>query len=346
MSKKETETRTPVSKLGKYNLTERLAARFTVVNDSTLQGYGDDAAVAFFMDPLSVSAQQLALEGVDFDLSYVPLKFIGYKTAIGAMGQVMAMNAVPVQLLVNIGVSQRFFVEDIDAIFEGISALCRRYSVDIAAIDVQSSYTGLSLAVTAIGQAEPGLLTRRSGAQENDLICLSGNVGAAYMGLRLLEREKRVFTGETENDALPNLNGYEYILERYLKPELPSALLENLRRDDLIPTSMCLLKNGLAHSILNLCKASGKGARLFVNKIPIARQCFEFAGTDPSLSPLVAALNGGDDYEMLFTLPLNQYEKVQKEYNLDTIGHICDVSSGCKLITPDGQELTVESPGM
>lgn len=345
MNNKKESSKTPIRELGKYQLTDRLSARFISSNEATLQGPGDDASVACFREPLTVSGQKLSLEGVDFDLSYFPLKFIGYKTVIHAMGQVMAMNAVPLQLLVCAGVSQRFFIEDLEELFLGIDAAARIYGADVTAIDIQSSYTGLSLAVTALGEGDAGMLTRRSGAHDNDLICLSGNVGAAYMGLKLLEREKRVFTGDSGRDQLPDLKGYEYILERYLKPELPKKLLENLKKDDLIPTSMCLLTNGLAHGVLSIAKASRTGARIFVDKIPIARECFDFAQTDKDLSPLVAALNGGDDYEMLFTIPLESYEILSKEYSIDIIGHICDASHGCMMITPDGKALKLESPG-
>lgn len=352
MSKQE--TRKTLSELGKFPLADHLAAQFIPQNDTTFQGIGDDAAVGYYLEPLTVSAQQLMMEGVDFDLTYFPLKFIGYKAAVGAMGRIMAMNAQPMQLLASVGVSQRFFVDDIDNLFSGVKAACQRYGVDLSSIDVKSSFTGLSVCITAVGQAQPGTLARRSGAQENDLICLSGNVGAAYMGLQLLEREKRVFTGKTDKDDMPKLEGYEYILERYLKPELPSALLANLRQDDLLPTAMCLLDNGLAQGILSVCQASGMGAKLFLEKIPIARQSFEFAKENeekpvegsPLIDPIVAALNGGDDYEILFTLPLSQYEQLSKDYSIDVIGHICSAQDGCVLVTPQGQSLHIEAPGM
>ena len=348
MNNKKGMPKTPISELGKYKLIDRISARFISSNESTLQGVGDDASVACFRDPLTVSGQKLSLEGVDFDLCYFPLKFVGYKTAIHAMGQVMAMNAVPLQLMVCAGLSQRFYVEDTDEIFLGIEAAAKRYGADVTAVDIQSSYTGLTLSVTAIGEGDAGLLTRRGGARDTDLICLSGNVGAAYMGLQLLEREKKVFSGECGKDELPELQGYAYILERYLKPELPKALLENLRKDELIPTSMCLVNNGLSHGILSIAKSSGTGAKVYVDKIPIARECFTFAESEKEkeLSPLVAALNGGDDYQMLFTMPLDSYQILCREYNVDIIGHICDASAGCTLVTPDGRSLPLESPGM
>jgi thiamine-monophosphate kinase len=346
MNTKKEPQRTPISELGKYKLIDRISARFISSNESTIQGVGDDAAVACFKESLTVSAQKLSLEGTDFDLCYFPLKFVGYKTAIHAMGQVMAMNAVPLQLIVSAGVSQRFYVEDLETLFLGIQAAAGIYGVDVASIDIQSSFTGLTLSVTAVGEADAGFLTRRSGARDTDLICLSGNVGAAYMGLKLLEREKRVFTGESGKDEMPKLKGHEYILERYLKPELPKTLLENLRKDDLTPTSMCLLSSGLSNGILSIAQSSGTGAKLFLDKIPIARETFDFAETENDLSPLVAALNGGEDYEMLFTLPLNSYEELSKEYNIDIIGHICDASLGCRLVTPEGREIPLESPGM
>ena len=347
MSDKKEPSRTPIRDLGKYVLTDRISTRFTSSNEATLQGIGDDASVACFGEALTVSAQKMSLEGVDFDLSYFPLKFIGYKTSIHAMGQVMAMNAVPLQLLVCVGVSQRFFVFFLDELFVGIEAAARLYGADVTAVDIQSSYTGLSLAVTAVGEGNAGLMTRRSGAREHDLLCLSGSIGAAYMGLHLLQREKKVFNGEAGKDQLPDLKGYEYILEQYLKPGLPRALLENLRKDDIVPTSMCLLSNGLSHGILSIAKASGTGAKVYVQKIPIARECFEYAESNNNEpSPLVAALNGGDDFQMLFTLPLASYETLSKEYSLDIIGHICDVSAGCTLITPGGKSIPLESPGM
>ena len=253
------------------------------------------------------------------------------------MGQVMAMNAAPLQLMVCAGLSQRFYVEDTDEIFLGIEAAAKRYGADVTAVDIQSSYTGLTLSVTAIGEGDAGLLTRRGGARDTDLICLSGNVGAAYMGLQLLEREKKVFSGECGKDELPELQGYAYILERYLKPELPKALLENLRKDELIPTSMCLVNNGLSHGILSIAKSSGTGAKVYVDKIPLRVNASLLPNPKKKeLSPLVAALNGGDDYQMLFTMPLDSYQILCREYNMDIIGHICDASAGCTLVTPTG----------
>ncbi|HKM31590.1 MAG: thiamine-monophosphate kinase [Bacteroidales bacterium] len=346
MNTKKGPQKTLIKELGKQALMNRLSARFTSRNQATLQGPGDDASVACYNQALTVSAQKLSLEGIDFDLSYFPLKFVGYKTAVHAMGQVMAMNAVPLQLLVCAGVSQRFYIEDLDELFLGIEAAAQMYGADIAFLDIQSSYTGLTLSITATGDCDAGLLTRRSGARNTDLICLSGNVGAAYMGLQLLEREKRVFTGEANKDELPSLEGFEYILERYLKPELPKALLDNLKADDAVPTAMCLLTNGLSDGVLRIAQASGTGANIFLDKIPIARQCYDFAETEENLSPVVAALNGGDDYQMLFTLPLSMYDTLVKEYTLDIIGHICEASRGCRLITPDGRSLPLESPGL
>ena len=346
MNKKNESQKTPIRDLGRQGLMDRLSARFTSNNPATVQGPGDDASAACFRDSITVSAQKLSLEGIDFDLSYFPLKFVGYKTAVHAMGQVLAMNATPLQLLVCAGLSQRFYVEDVDQLFLGIEAAAQTYGADIGFVDIQSSYTGLSVAITAVGECDAGLHTRRSGARSTDLICLSGNVGAAYMGLQLLEREKRVFTGETEKDELPNLEGHEYILERYLKPELPKALLDNLKADDIVPTSMCFLTSGLADGTLRIAKSSGTGAKLFADKIPIAKATYDFAETDNNLSPLVAALNGGDDFQMLFTLPLDIYETVSKEYSLDIIGHMCEEALGCTLVTPDGRSLALESPGM
>ena len=333
---------TPISQLGKFGLIERISGAFMHKDASTIQGLGDDGTAAMYNQALSVSSQVLFLEGTHFDLTYSPLKHVGYKAATRAIGQLMAMNAQPRQLLVAVGLSKRFFVEDVDQLFGGIEAACSSYGAELAGLDIDASYTGITLSITALGETDSGSLASRRGAQPTDLLCISGNLGAAYMGLQLLEREKALFSNEST--AQPQLQGKEYILQRYLRPVLRKELFELMQRDEIIPTSMCFLAQGLAQGVLALSQASGCGAKIFVDKIPLAAKTFEMA-QELNFDALLCALNGGDDYEFLFSIPLALHEIVTRELPVDVIGHCCAADEGCCLVTPEGKALPLQAPG-
>ncbi|MCL2738798.1 MAG: thiamine-phosphate kinase [Bacteroidales bacterium] len=337
-----TDTRTPISQIGKFGLIERISGAFTHKESATLQGVGADGAAMLYQEPVTVSAQALFLEGVHFDLSYTPLQHLGYKVVVRALGQLMAMNAQPRHLLITAGLSKRFFVEDVDRLFGGVEAACNEYQVEVAGLDVESSYTGLTISVTAVGEAESAALTIRRGGQPTDLLCITGNLGAAYMGLQLLEREKALFNSAPK--TRPQLQGKEYILQRHLRPTLRKELFTILQRESLIPTSMCFLVHGLAQGVLAMANASGCGAKIYVEKIPIASKTFEMA-QELNFDALVCALNGGDDYEFLIGMPLAVYETVAKELPVDIIGHLCDASQGSLLVTPEGNSLPLSAPG-
>ena len=329
-----TDPRTPISKTGKFGLIERISGALPYRELSTANPAETRSATA--------SAQALFLEGIHFDLTYTPLQHLGYKAVVRALGEVMAMNAVPCYLLVSVGLSKRFFVEDVDRLFEGVAAACAEYGVEVAGLDIESSYTGLTVCVTAMGGDQSTSLVSSRGGKPTDLLCITGNLGAAYMGLQLLEREKALFNAAQK--VQPQLQGKEYILQRYLKPTLRRELFEIMQQEALTPTSMCFLLHGLAHGVLALARASGCGAKIYVEKIPIASKTFEMA-QELNFDALLCALNGGDDYEFLFSIPLALHEAVARELPVDIIGHLCEAAAGTRLITPEGNSLPLSTPG-
>ena len=336
----QTTTRTPISQIGKFGLTERISGALTYKESATLQGIGADGVAMLYQEPVTVSAQALFLEGVHFDLTYTPLQHLGYKAVVCALGQVMAMNATPRHILISAGCSQRFFVEDVERLFEGVEAASMEYEVEVAGLDLESSYTGLTICVTAMGEVQSGALVTRSGGRPTDILCMTGNPGAAYMGLQLLEREKTLFSSAQK--AQPQLQGKEYILQRYLRPTLCKGLFGLMQQQELIPTSMCLITHGLAHGVQALAQASGCGAKVYVEKIPIASKTFEMA-QELNFDALVCALNGGEDYEFLFTIPVAQHETVARELPVDIIGHLCDAALGALLVTPEGDAVPIKT---
>jgi thiamine-monophosphate kinase len=335
--------RTNIAELGAVKLLDHIAAAFPAGQTSTVSGIGNDAAVINNRDKQTVVATHLMLEGVHFDLTYTPLKHLGYKAVTAAINKIYAMNAAPAQLMLSLGLSQRFAVEDIDEITGGIAAACNRYHLDLTGVDINSSFTGLTVGLTAIGAAEADKLVTRSGGKPTDLLCLTGNLGAAYMGLQLLRREKTVF--ETNKNIQPQLEGYNYILQRYLRPEAQQGTFNLLTDNKVIPTAMISVANGLASDILQICKASNCGVRIYLERLPIAAETFRMA-EEMNFDAVTAALNGGDDYELLFTVPLEQHEMIGKELQgIDIIGHLCDVSEGNYLITPDNQAVELKAQG-
>jgi thiamine-monophosphate kinase len=290
---KEPENKTPIGKYGKFGLIDHIIKGISPHNKTTISLIGDDAAVIDSGNRLTLVSTDLLLEGIHFNLIYTPLKHLGYKAVVRAISDIFAMNGVPGQILIAIGISSRFAVEQIDELYEGISLACRKYNVDLAGGDTTSSLTGLTIGVTAIGAVNKSLLVRRDGAKPNDLICVTGNFGASFMGLQVLERERRLF--DKDKAFKPDLSSYEYLVERQLKPEFPADIIQDLKDHDIIPTSMIDVSDGLASDLLHICKMSGTGSRIFYDRIPVdtetARAAEEF-----KMDPVTAALNGGEDY--------------------------------------------------
>ncbi len=335
---------TPLSELGEFGLIDRLTADISINNKSTLLGIGDDAAVIKpAKNMLTLISKDLLLDGVHFDVTYTPLKHLGYKAAAVNFSDIVAMNGKPKQLLVGIGVGAKFSVEAIEEIYVGIKKACEVYGVDLIGGDTTSSSTGLVISATVIGEVEKDKVVYRSGAKENDLICVSGDLGGAYMGLLILEREKKAFQGNP--DIQPDLTQYDYILQRQLKPEARTGVVDLLTKNDILPTSMIDVSDGLASDVKHLCKASNTGCVISEEKIPIDQTTFDAAKEEFKIVPSIAALNGGEDYELLFTVKQSDYEKINKIDGISIIGYMTDVSEGEKLVTNDNISIDIEAQG-
>ena len=335
--------RTEIAELGEFGLIDRLMSDVETKNETTLLGRGDDAAaVAAGEGEAVVCTTDLLTEGIDFDLTYFPLRHLGYKVVTAGVSDILAMNARPEQLLLSIGVSAKLSVEALDDLYEGVKFACRELGVDFVGGDTRASVTGLTLHVTVLGRVERDRMVRRDGAKINDLICITGNLGAAYMGLRLLEREKKVLN-DVKNPE-PQFGGYEYLLEKYLKPRARKDIIDALREEGIVPTSMIDLSDGLASDLMQICKASKCGARIYLERIPIAKQTTAFA-EEIHADPVVAALNGGEDHELLFTVPLAMQAKIMQLGLVDVIGHITAENTGAYLVTPDGSDIRLKAQG-
>ena len=335
--------RTEIAELGEFGLIDHLTKDFSPANKTTLRGVGDDAAVvaAGRDDGIVISTDSL-LEGIDFDLTYFPLKHLGYKAVTVGVSDILAMNARPEQIILSLGVSSKIPVEALEDLYEGMAFACKELGVDLVSGDTSASMTGLVINITAIGRAKRKQISYRSGAQFNDLICITGNLGAAYMGLQLLEREKRVLSN-VENPE-PQFKGYEYLLQSYLKPRARKDIIDLLAEEKIVPTSMIDLSDGLASEVLQICKASKCGARIYLDRIPIAKQTTQLA-EEMHADPVVAALNGGEDYELMFTVPLAMQEQVMRLGVVDVVGHITRESTGAYLVTPDGSDIKLRAQG-
>lgn len=338
----EENKRTEISTLGEFGLIERLTAEMPLVNESSRKGVGDDAAVLHYGDKETLVTTDLLLEGVHFDLTYVPLAHLGYKAAIVNFSDIYAMNGTPKQITVSLGVSKRFSVEDMEQLYAGIRMACANYNVDIVGGDTTSSMTGLTISITCIGEADKDKIVYRSGAQENDLICVSGDLGAAYMGLQLLEREKVAFAGQT--DFTPEFGGKEYLLERQLKPEARRDIVASLAQAGIVPTAMMDISDGLSSELLHICKQSNVGCRVYEERIPIDYQTAIMA-EELNMNLVTAALNGGEDYELLFTVPLSKHDAVSAIPGVKVIGHMTAPSLGSYLIARDGSEIQLRAQG-
>ncbi len=336
------EVQTEIATLGEFGLIRELTKSVKIKNDSTLKGVGDDAAVLDYNGKLQLVTTDLLLEGIHFDLSYVPLKHLGYKSAVVNFSDIYAMNGTPKQITVSIGVSKRFTVEHIRQLYDGIKLACEVYGVDLVGGDTSASVTGLIISVTCIGEGERGKVVYRDGAKENDLICVSGDLGAAYMGLQLLERERVASAGM--KDFNPDFGGKEYILERQLKPEARKDIIAILAEKGILPTAMMDISDGLSSELLHICTQSHTGCRIYEERIPIDYQTAAMAA-ELNMNLVTAALNGGEDYELLFTAPLEMHEKLQEIDGIRIIGHITKPELGCAMITRDGNELELQAQG-
>ena len=332
-----------ISELGEFGLIDRLTQSLPLKNPSTVMAVGDDAAVLYYGEKETLVTTDLLLEGIHFDIRYVPLKHLGYKSAVVNFSDIYAMGGEPKQILVSIGVSSRFTVENIEEIYAGIRLACEIYGVDMVGGDTSASVTGLIISITCLGEVEKGKAIKRSGAKPTDLICVSGDLGAAYMGLQLLERENKV-AAESGKDFQPDFAGKEYILERQLKPEARKDIIEALRKEDIHPTSMIDVSDGLSSELLHICKQSGVGCRIYEDRIPIDFQTALMA-EEFNMNLVTAAMNGGEDYELLFTVPLVDREKIEKLNGVKMIGYITEESLGAMMVSRDGNELPLKAQG-
>ena len=342
MLENKNSSKTKISSLGEFALIDHLTKTFDLTQKSSVLGIGDDAAVLDLSNGQTVVSTDLLIEGVHFDLSYMPLKHLGYKAVMVNLSDIYAMNAQPTQITISLAVSNRFTLEALEELYAGILLGCKNHKVDLVGGDTTSSTSGLTLSVTAIGSVEEEKITRRSGAKENDLLVVSGDLGGAYSGLQILEREKAVFKVNPNNQ--PDLSSYAYSIERQLKPEARKDVIELLKELEVTPSSMIDISDGLSSEILHLSKASQVGFHLFEDKLPIDPEvikiCEEF-----KLNTTTAVLNGGEDYELLFTVAQKEFDKIKNHPLLSIIGHACDFRGGCQLINGLGQQIELTAQG-
>jgi thiamine-monophosphate kinase len=360
-----------IAKLGEFGLIDRLTKDLENKNESTKYGVGDDCAVLSYPDKEVLVTTDLLMEGVHFDLTYIDLKHLGYKSAMVNISDVFAMNGTPRQITVSLALSKRFSVEDMEAFYSGLRLACDKWGVDVVGGDTTSSYTGLAISITCIGEARKEDIVYRNGAKDTDLVCVSGDLGAAYMGLQLLEREKSVYYGQVNDlkkkiaeakaagdekkqsvlsnqlstlDFQPDFSGKEYLLQRQLQTEARGDIIEKLRKAGIRPTAMMDISDGLSSELLHICKQSGVGCRIYEKNIPIDYQTAVMA-EELNMNVTTCALNGGEDYELLFTVPIGDHEKVEQIEGVKLIGHITDAKFGSVLVTRDNQEFELKAQG-
>ena len=338
----ENKGRTEIEQLGEFGLIEHLTKSIKIHNKTSVKGIGDDAAVLNFANKKTLVSTDLLLEGIHFDLAYTPLKHLGYKAVQVNLSDIYAMNGTASQITVSIGISSKFPLEAIEELYQGITIACEKYNVDLVGGDTTSSKQGLIISVTSIGYADEKQICYRDGAKEGDLLCVSGDLGGAYIGLQLLEREKNIFL---ENPQIqPDLEGKDYIVERQLKPEARKDIIDALQQMKIKPTSMIDISDGLASEILHLCKQSDKGCNLYEDKIPIDPMTYDTA-RDFGIDPTVCALNGGEDYELLFTIDQKDFETIKNNPDISIIGHITEPAAGCHLISKAGKVHPIMAQG-
>ncbi|MBQ2496470.1 MAG: thiamine-phosphate kinase [Prevotella sp.] len=349
---------TEISKLGEFGLIDHLTKEIQIKNESTKYGVGDDCAVLHYPNKEVLVTSDMLMEGIHFDLTYIDMQHLGYKSAMVNISDIFAMNGTPRQLIVSIALSKRFSVEDLEDFYQGLRLACDKWGVDIVGGDTTSSYTGLAISITCIGEADKDDIVYRKGAKDTDLICVSGDLGASYMGLQLLEREKSVYyqqvdEAQKKNDkrALeelkhfqPDFAGKEYLLQRQLQPEARGDIIQKLREAHIHPTAMMDISDGLSSEILHICKQSHVGCRIYEKNIPIDYQTAIMA-EEFNMNVTTCAMNGGEDYELLFTVPIGDYEKVEALEGVKVIGHITNESLGTQLITRDNQEFEIRAQG-
>ncbi|MBR2147393.1 MAG: thiamine-phosphate kinase [Muribaculaceae bacterium] len=333
---------TEISTLGEFGLIDNLTRDFKVKNSSTVRGVGDDCAVLDYEGKKTLVTTDLLLEGIHFDLTYTPLKHLGYKAVAVNLSDVYAMNGTPRQITVSLGISKRFTVEHINELYAGIYAACERYGVDLVGGDTSASVTGLLISITCIGEADEKEIVYRKGARDTDLICVSGDLGAAYMGLQLLERERVASAGQ--KDFQPDFAGREYLLERQLKPEPRADVIAEMRELGIKPTAMMDVSDGLSSELLHICKDSGVGCRVYEDRIPIDYQTAVMA-EELNMNLVTAAMNGGEDYELLFTVPLTDHDKVAQMKTVKLIGRITKPELGAYMVTRDDAEMEIRAQG-
>jgi thiamine-monophosphate kinase len=338
----ENNSRTDLSSLGEFGLIDLLTSNIKLHHASTLKGVGDDAAVIKNGDLCTLVSTDMLLEGVHFDLSFFPLKHLGYKAIIVNLSDIYAMNATPKQVTVSLGISSKFSLEAVEEIYAGMLLACEKYEVDLIGGDTSASKQGLVISVTAIGEAKEEDIAYRSGAQEYDLLCVSGDLGGAYVGFQLLEREKRVFLANPE--IQPDMEGYDYILERQLKPDARKDIIEMLKGLNIKPTSMIDISDGLASEIFHLASKSNVGVNLFEDKIPIDPLTYNTA-REMDMDPTLTALSGGEDYELLFTIKQTDFDKIKNNPDITVIGHITDPKEGVHMISKSGNKHALKAQG-
>ncbi len=341
--------KTDISTLGEFGLIKHITKDIKTENTSTVKGVGDDCAVMDYGDKAVLVTSDILMEGIHFDLTYCPLKHLGYKAAMVNFSDVYAMYGTPRQLVVNIAVDRRFSVEDIETIYEGLRLACKQHHVDLVGGDTSSSLTGLVISPTCIGEGEKGKIVYRNGAKDTDLICVSGNLGAAYMGLQLLEQEKAVYNqqlkeGKKDTGFQPDFAGKEYILERQLKPEARRDIIETLKKAKVVPTAMMDISDGLSSELMHICENSKTGCVVYEERLPLDYQTASMA-EQLNMNVSTCALNGGEDYELLFTVDLGDYEKVKSMEDVHIIGRITKADFGCQLETRDGQNFELKAQG-
>lgn len=339
-------SKTPIAELGEFGLIKRLTQDIKLQQPSSIKGVGDDAAVLDFtkhgQETQTLVTSDLLLEGIHFNLEYVPLKHLGYKAAVVNFSDIYAMNGTPTQIIVSLGISKRFSVEDVQALYDGIRLACEHYHVDIVGGDTTSSLIGLTISITCMGVAGKDEVVYRNGAKVNDLICVTGNLGAAYLGLQLLERERIVMQANAK--ATPAFEGKEYLLERQLKPQARVDIIQQLKQAGIKPTAMMDISDGLSSELMHICKQSGVGCAIYEDKLPIDYQSAVLA-EEMNMSIVTCALNGGEDYELLFTCSLDDYEKLIPIDDLYLVGHITKPEYGTMLIGRNGEELSLQAQG-
>ena len=342
-----------IAKLGEFGLIDRLTTDIKPKNESTRYGVGDDCAVLHYPDSEVLITTDMLMEGVHFDLTYIDLQHLGWKSAMVNISDIFAMNGIPRQMTVSLALSKRFSVEDMEQFYSGLRMACEKWGIDIVGGDTTSSYTGLAISITCIGEARKEDIVYRNGAHETDLICVSGDLGAAYMGLQLLEREKAVYyqmvdeakkNGKAVPDFQPDFAGKEYLLQRQLKTEARGDIINKLREAGIRPTAMMDISDGLSSELMHICKQSGVGCRIFEKQIPIDYQTAVMA-EELNMNVTTCALNGGEDYELLFTVPIGDHEKIQDLEDVKLIGHITNASLGQVLVTRDDQEFELKAQG-